>query len=104
MGRGAWHPRRQDQLGRHSHRAGEGSRGQGANELKLEAVTPKSHPPPSAQVVVSTCASSSWCHAELPQLPSAEPQQRWPQLLRSAPPPLAPALPWLYVGLAEAKV
>lgn len=45
MGRGAWHPRRQDQLGRHSHRAGEGSRGQGANELKLEAVTPKSHPP-----------------------------------------------------------
>lgn len=45
MGRGAWHPRRQDQLGRHSHRAGEGSGGQGADELKLEAVTPKSHPP-----------------------------------------------------------
>lgn len=63
MGRGAWHPWRQDQIGRRSHRAGEGSGGQVA-ELKLETETPKSHPLlPSAQVVESACAGFSHCHA-----------------------------------------
>lgn len=47
VGRGAWHPRRQDQMGRHSHGAGEGSGGQVANELKLETATPL-NPTPSA--------------------------------------------------------
>lgn len=76
MGRGAWHPRRQDQIGRRSHRAGEGSGGQVA-ELKPQTATPKSLP---------LCLRHRWSGPRVPvspaamlgrpTYPSAEPQER----------------------------